>query len=241
MGDTFHGYEIYDAMADAYAQKNTQGAFNEFFERPSTLALLPDVSGKSVLDLGSGPGGLASALADRGAKVTGVDGSEAMLAIARKRLGTRATFHLVNIESGLGLFASPTFDLVASSLTLHYLADLPAVAREIARVLKPGGQLVFSMHHPLMDFALSTSGNYFTCERVVDRWEIGEETHEVSFYRRPLSEILQAFIQAGFTLEQFSEGTVTPELRNRFPEAAEKIAARPFFFFCRFRLSTTLG
>jgi ubiquinone/menaquinone biosynthesis C-methylase UbiE len=232
---TLAGFLAYDRMAEAYVKKNEEGAFNAHFERPSMLALLPPVRDLKILDLGTGPGGLACDLVLRGAHVTAVDGSEAMLAAARSRLGKRAEFLHLDLDHGLDGLSDSTFDVVVSSLTIHYISDLPMLAREIARVMVPGGILAVSTHHPLMDYPLSPSGQYFRSEMIADPWEIAGATFEVRFFRRPLSVTLQAFLDAGLALERVSEGVVGDELRQRFPEEAERISTKPFFIFFRFK------
>jgi SAM-dependent methyltransferase len=199
------------------------------------LALLPEVRDLKVLDLGAGPGGLAYELVLRGADVTGFDGSEAMLAAARSRLGKRARLLQLDLDRGLPGLGDSTFDVVVSSLTIHYIADLPMLAREIARVMVPGAVLAFSTHHPVMDFPLSPSGEYFRSEMVTDLWEIAGTTFEVRFFRRPLSATMQAFLDAGLVLERVCEGVVSDELRGQFPDEAERISRQPFFLFFRFQ------
>jgi ubiquinone/menaquinone biosynthesis C-methylase UbiE/DNA-binding transcriptional ArsR family regulator len=96
----------------------------------------------TVGDLGCGTGQIAEALAPFVKKVIAVDRSRAMLKAARQRLGG-----LPNLEVRQGeLEALPlddrTLDAVAMSLALVYLAEPPAVLREAARVLRPGGRIL---------------------------------------------------------------------------------------------------
>jgi predicted TPR repeat methyltransferase len=84
----------YDAFAVSYDAENTTSLLNEFYERPAILALAGDVSGRRILDAGCGAGPLSAALRDRGAITTGFDGSPAMIALARERLGDDADLHV---------------------------------------------------------------------------------------------------------------------------------------------------
>ena len=77
----------YDAFAAAYAAENDNSLANAYYERPAMLELAGDVRGRSVLDVGCGSGALSAALRDRGATVTGMDASAAMLDLASRRLG----------------------------------------------------------------------------------------------------------------------------------------------------------
>src|SRR2546430_1333228 len=113
-------------------------------EQPVFLELLPDPTGRRVLDLGCGAGQLSYHLAQAGAaEVTGVDISETMLELARtQRNHPRVTYQLQAIERID--FPPQRFDLVVSSLALHYVADYRGLMRSIARWLTPGGVLVYS-------------------------------------------------------------------------------------------------
>src|SRR5215207_2516075 len=77
----------YDAIADRYAADIDRRPWNALYERPATLALLPEVNGKDVLDAGCGHGWYAEQLVLRGARVVGFDRSARMAALAEARLG----------------------------------------------------------------------------------------------------------------------------------------------------------
>ena len=103
--------------------------------------------GEIVLDLGTGTGAIAeraAAAVGSAGQVVGVDISPEMLALARRRMAARAIAN-VSLREGRGESIPAddhTFDVVLSSLTLMYVIDRAAAAREIARVLRPGGRLV---------------------------------------------------------------------------------------------------
>jgi SAM-dependent methyltransferase len=90
-------------------------------EHADLLALLPDVNGRRVLDLGCGAGQLAYYLATRGAaEVIGVDVSERMLELARTQWAhPRLSYQRISIEEVS--FAPARFDLIVSVLALHYV------------------------------------------------------------------------------------------------------------------------
>jgi SAM-dependent methyltransferase len=117
-----------------------------------------------VLDVCCGTGLLAAELAARGYRVTGVDASEAMLARARRLLGPHATLIHATLPD---LPLEMTFDAVTCTLDgFTYLspAALAPTAEAIARVLRPGGWLVFDAHTDAM-MALTSSRPLVSGER----------------------------------------------------------------------------
>jgi predicted TPR repeat methyltransferase len=124
-----------------------------------------------VLDVCCGTGLLAAELAARGYRVTGVDASEAMLARARRLLGPYATLIHAKLPD---LPLEVTFDAVTCTLDgFTYLspAALAPTAEAIARVLRPGGWLVFDAHTDAM-MALTSSRPIVSGEREGHRFVI---------------------------------------------------------------------
>jgi ubiquinone/menaquinone biosynthesis C-methylase UbiE len=119
-------------------------------EWPALRALLPDLRGAKVLDLGCGFGWFCRWAATHGAaQVTGMDVSEKMLARARAEGGAPVITYVKADLEGLSL-PEASFDLVYSSLALHYVEKLDALMGEVHRSLKPGGALAVSVEHPMM-------------------------------------------------------------------------------------------
>ena len=88
MPDKPLAYEAYQRLADDYARCVDTKPHNAFYERPATLALLPNVRGMQVLDAGCGPGAYAEELLNRGAHVISVDASDRMIELAQRTTGT---------------------------------------------------------------------------------------------------------------------------------------------------------
>ncbi|MGH2352399.1 MAG: class I SAM-dependent methyltransferase [Chloroflexota bacterium] len=222
----------YDQFAAAYAADNETNAFNALYERPAMLALLGEVSGKRVLDAGCGAGALAEALLQRGAVVTGLELSERMAELARRRLGARATVHVGDLARPLTRFADGSFDLIAASLVLHYLEYWEPTLREFARVLVPGGAVALSTHHPTMDWQLA-GGSYFATRRITETWRKGGEQATVTFWRRPLTAMVAAFHASGFLIDDLVEPMPVKACAERFPEEYAKLTTAPRFLFFR--------
>lgn len=103
--------------------------------------------GERVLDLGTGTGAVAERAAEvvgPGGHVVGLDISLQMLASARARVVARGWTHVTLQEGRAEAIPADdsSFDVVLASLSLMYVIDREAAAREIARVLRPNGRLV---------------------------------------------------------------------------------------------------
>jgi SAM-dependent methyltransferase len=118
-------------------------------EWPSLRALLPDLTGKRVVDLGCGFGWFCRWAHENGAAhVLGLDVSENMLARARAVTADEAiSYERADLEH-LEL-PEASFDLAYSSLALHYIVDLPRLLATVHRALVPGGEFTFSIEHPI--------------------------------------------------------------------------------------------
>lgn len=227
--------DSYQQMADYYFSYVDSKPFNAYYERPGTLALLPEVKGKRVLDAGCAAGWYTAWLLDHGAQVTAVDLSPNMVERTHRRVGELARILQADLNLPLDDLADASFDVVLSSLTLHYLKDWTEVLSEFRRILVPGGTLVFSVHHPFMDFTVFKRENYFLTELLEDEWNTTSGPVKVHFYRRPLSRIVTAVLEAGFLLEKLSEPMPTEEFRAAQPEVYQRLTKRPQFLFLRAR------
>jgi SAM-dependent methyltransferase len=135
---------VWDKMAEIYEQE-IDTRFGPVVER--VLALADLQPGETALDLGTGTGSVAFAAAVEvggDGRITAVDISPEMLVKARAGAKARS---LANIDFELGrgeAIPAPdrSHDAVLASLSLMYVIDRAAAAKEIARVMRPGGRLV---------------------------------------------------------------------------------------------------
>jgi SAM-dependent methyltransferase len=222
----------YDEIADGYAAGVESAPYNALYERPATLALLPPVDGLRVLDAGCGSGLYCELLADRGARVTGIDQSAKMLEHARRRLaGREVDLHVADLREPLP-FADGSFDGIVSALVLHYLRDWSTPLAEFRRVLRPDGWLVFSTHHPGSDVLHYRPERYLEVE---EREDMIGWAGLIRFYRRPMSRIVNDLADAGFAIERMEEPEPTDAFRRLKPENYERILRQPEFLFIRAR------
>jgi SAM-dependent methyltransferase len=104
------------------------------------------VDGKSLLDVGCGPGILSARAVARGCVVTGVDVAEPMLTIARSAVPA-ASFAQGDVQAGLP-YADGSFDGAAGNMVVHHLAQPALALSHLYRVLAPGGRLGLTMWDP---------------------------------------------------------------------------------------------
>lgn len=220
---------IYDDQGffEGYAQlpRSRQGLAGAP-EWPALQAMLPPLAGKRVLDLGCGYGWFCRVAREQGAAgVLGIDLSARMLARAAELTRDEAICYRQGDLNGLELSGEP-FDLIYSSLALHYLPEVAPLFAEIHRALVAGGRLVFSVEHPI-----------FTCPQpqgwLVDgegrrSWPVNGYQAEgkrvsnwladgVIKYHRTLGSYLNALIGAGFQIAHVEE----------WGPSAAQIAANP--------------
>jgi len=226
--------EAYNQLADAYAERIETKPHNAYYERPATLSLLPKLKGQYVLDAGCGPGVYAEILVGMGAEVVAMDANPKMVAFARDRLGGKALVIEASLEDPLVIFDDETFDLVLAPLVMDYIHDWRATFGEFFRVLKPGGNLVFSIEHPMMKyFDHQTESYYFNIERVTYTWRGFGTPVEVPSFRRSLADVFNPLIDAGFTLDTVLEPLPTEEFKEKAPNDYEELKRQPGFMCIR--------
>jgi 2-polyprenyl-3-methyl-5-hydroxy-6-metoxy-1,4-benzoquinol methylase len=214
-------------------------------EHADLLALLPEVDGRRVLDLGCGAGQLAHYLATIGAaEVVGVDVSERMLALARAE---SAHPHVTYSRGAVEKVAFPParFDLVVSSLLLHYVDDYPMLVLRIAGWLAPGGVLVYSTEHPIFTARLPGDGWVLDDAGRRTRWGLDhyadegarEETWFIPGVRkvhRTLATLINGVLDAGLVVERVVEPIPSEQWLQDHPLARDE-RRRPMFLLVRAR------
>lgn len=205
----------------------------------STLkAMLPSFRDKTVLDLGCGYGWHCRYAREEGAKsVIGIDISQLMLGQARAMTNDSAIqYKQVAIEDAY--FEASQFDVVLSSLVIHYIEDLKSLMAKVNEFLAPKGHFVFSVEHPMFT-SLPTQDWYYSKEGQKLHWPIDryhEEgiresnflDHEVVKYHRTLSTYINTLIDSGFEISQLSELNPTEQMIQDTPAYLEE-RRRPMF------------
>jgi ubiquinone/menaquinone biosynthesis C-methylase UbiE len=213
--------------------------YREELNNPAIFEFMGDVRGKSVLDAGCGEGRNTRLLAKRGADVCGVDLTEAMIERAREeeveaKLGIR---YFKGSYCRMPFFQDSQFDLVVSFMALMDGPDYQGAVNEIRRVLKPNGELVFSISHPCFmtsgygwvvdqdgKKARLTVAGYFNKEPYIEHWKFSHSPNTdclpefaIPRFPRTLSEYVNPLIEAGFSLVRLKEPRPGEEICKKYP------------------------
>lgn len=218
----------YEPFAARYAATIENHPYRLYYEKPATLALLPDVNGKRVIDAGCGPGIYTEWLLQHGASVVACDYAETFVEITRQRNSGAELVVQADLNEPLTFAADESFDLVLSALTLHYIADWYALFKEVFRVLRSGGAVVFSVNHPIYDMETRKTYNYYETQLCEMLWKnFGEPYPKVIIYRRPLSAMINPIIEAGLRLDILNEPQPLPEFKETSPDEYERWTREP--------------
>ena len=248
----------WDRNADVWTNqvRNRWDIFREHWNNPAFLEFAGDLSGKTVLDAGCGEGHNTRIFARRGARITGVDLSAKMIEFARAEelrepLGIqyeRASF------TNMTTFKDGSLDAVISTMALMDGPDFPGAMREIARVLRPGGTLAYSILHPCfatkgMGWISDASGRaikftvaeYFSDQAWMERWKFAcapnasqTEAFVVPRFDRTLADYINPTVAAGLQLEEIREPRAPESACALNPRAFEKYRDHiPLFLYVR--------
>jgi SAM-dependent methyltransferase len=201
--------ESYDRLAEEYARRISDELQHKPLDRELLDRFAKETSGRGdICDMGCGPGHVARYLRDAGAPVFGLDLSPRMLEQARK-LNPDIPFRegnmmALNIPEG-------TLAGVAAFYAIVNIPrqSLPAVFREIRRVLQPGGLLLLAFH---------------TGDQVLHEDELWGQKISMDFLLLPPGEIKLDLEAAGFTIEDVIEREPYPDVE--YPSRRAYIFAR---------------
>lgn len=206
-------------------------------EWPALRAMLPDMTGRRVLDLGCGYGWFCRWARTAGASaVLGLDVSEKMLDRARAMTSDDAiTYRRADLET-LTL-APASIDLAYSSLALHYIERLDTLLAQVHGALAPGGHLVVSVEHPIYTAPGNPGWTRDASDHAV--WPLDRYLDEgprstdwlakgVIKQHRTLATYVTLLLRLGFTLSHIEEWGPTPQQIADHPEWADERHRPPF-------------
>ena len=220
--------------------------YNDLLEQPAMAKMLPDLNGKSVLDLGCGYGHNCIDFVQRGAEsVVGIDISEKMLSVAKTE-SKHEKIQYVNMSMTDISQLDDKFDLIYSSLAFHYVKDFDSFAKDMFSVLNKDGQLLFSQEHPIITATIDGNGHFnknIKGKRVSYTLSTYNEPGEryihwyvdgVKKYHRTFSNTINALVKAGFRIEEICEPQPHPWAMEKWPALYDEFI-KPSFLIVKVR------
>ena len=248
--DEFHAYKYRDIIGSLSELKNIitpQNVFNDetFFngyrelrtyplsaneveEKPALFALLPDLTDLDILDLGCGYGENCYKFSEMGARsVLGIDIADKMLDIARtEHSADNIEYKHMAMEDISKI--DRKFDLITSSLAIHYVKDFAKLVRDVNTLLNDGGVFIFSQEHPIntapqpfLGWERDADGNMLYYKLMdynvsgirKNKWIIDD----VVKYHRKFADIINGLVMNGLKIAEVIEPLVSDEVIDADP------------------------
>ena len=216
--DDAHFFQCYAMLGRSQQGLSGAGEWHQF------KALFPDLSGKSVLDIGCGYGWHSKYAVQCGAaRVLGIDLSEKMIREAKERNSApQITYRVCGLEAYD--YPADTYDCVISNLVLHYVADIETVFKTVYGTLKAEGVFLLNIEHPVFtsgvwqDWVYGSDGKpkYWPVD---DYFHPGERIvhflgHTIAKQHHTLTQVLMGIINAGFRLEDVEEAMPSSDMMD---------------------------
>lgn len=239
---------IYDhpIFFQGYSSLRKSGiTYNDFVEQPAMKSAISDLKGKAVLDIGCGAGYFSKYCIENGAaSVIGLDISKNMIEQAKNLNNHDGIEYICEAIEDIE-FASAKFDVIVSSLAIHYIEDYDGLVKKIGGWLNVNGEFVFSTEHPIVtarketnNWALDSEGNKLHWALDHYQEEGKREQHwyidGVIKYHRTMSTLINTLIEHGFTLEKIIEPQSIPEGLEKMPRIISE-KRRPSFIIIKSR------
>ena len=228
------GQSEWDGHAQWWQREFTNGVDPEYTEQIIPIVMKYLAGRERVLDIGSGEGQIARALAQSGVEVVGLDPTMAQIRTAHERAAgpvyALARSDCLPVSSG-------SFDGAVVCLVYEHIDALEESFAEVARVLRPGGRFVLILNHPL----LQTPDSGLIVDHMIDPpesyWRVGAYLHEtatveeinkgvhVRFVHRPLSRYINEMIAAGIDLVAMLEPAPSGGFLAKVPDHEAKVVS----------------
>ncbi len=207
--------ESWDKAALAWAEfvRDGNDISREYLNNPGMFKILGDISGKEVLDLGCGEGYNTRILASKGAKITGIDYSDNMIALAREEENKNplGIDFIQSDAANLSMLEDESFDIVSCFMVYMDFEDIESVTKEVARVLKPGGFVAISMPHPCFDMHIENGEKVcgWIYERMDDPVDRGKSLYvkQTDYFKPGKTETI-------WDMKRINKPFVTPHFRR---------------------------
>ncbi|MDL2298245.1 class I SAM-dependent methyltransferase [Synergistaceae bacterium OttesenSCG-928-D05] len=202
-------------------------------EWPALQKLMPDFTGKRVLDLGCGFGWHCRYAVEQGAaSVIGVDLSKNMLREAKRMTDSPKIEYLLMPVEDID-FSANSFDVVISSLTFHYVKSFQAICEKISACLTTRGHFIFSVEHPVFT-AYGSQDWHYGDKGEKQHWPVdryfNEGPRNASFlgeeivkYHKTLTTYLNDLLQTGFMINAIIEPQPEQAMLDAIPDMRDEL------------------
>ncbi len=233
-----HYHQFVDSPAD---KLRTELLYPILWETMSPL------QGKRVLDIGCGNGFFAYHLAQKGAEVDAFD-NQAMVGIAQQYFAHSGIKYIVHDGNMALPYADGKYDCIVANLVLMDMKNIETILAETRRLIKPTGQILFSVLHPCFTppvgkFRRGIKGrikqawsyfhlnNYFQVPSPTLKQSFGPLIPATNYYHRTLSTYLHHFHQAGLVMTDMFEPYPADQFIKKYPQFfhAQKISIFSIF------------
>ncbi len=213
-----------------------QGDFaRRYFTDPILFRLLGEVRGQTILDAGCGQGYLSRMLAQKGAKVFGVENSKQLFEQAefREKAEPAGIQYIHDSISRMPFLKDKSMDAIVCNNVFMYCQDIRGALQEFARILAPDGRIVTVFTHPCFsgsgtrwhqvpvdaprkeEWGSMIIGYYFSREPF---WFLPTSyEHKLLFFHRTLGDYFAEFQKCGFIVTDLVEPEVSPEAEKNLP------------------------
>lgn len=242
MKNVYDNSEFFDSYQN---MRSGQINANNLIENPAIKKLLPELDGKSILDLGCGDGNMDKYFVRCGAKrVLATDISTNMIVTAKKQnFDDKIEYANLPMEDIASI--SEKFDIVYSSLAFHYVKDIDKLFADIYNVLNPNGILVFSQESPLntaimlandkMDNKIEIDGKrYYLLSDYCNEGERNVIWNDISVtkYHRTYATLVNALLKNNFCIVQMQDSYAS-EQAVKLCEKYKYQKDKPYFTFIK--------
>jgi ubiquinone/menaquinone biosynthesis C-methylase UbiE len=254
----------WDGNADAWTKLSRRGydVYRDHLNTPAFFEMLPDVKGRSGLDIGCGEGNNTRLLSGLGARVTGFDISEIFIRYAKRPPAPHKSNPDYLVGNAVEIpFADSAFDFATGFMSFMDIPETDRVLAEAYRVLKPGAFLQFSITHPCFNtlnhrnlrnengitYAVEVGGYFEKTDGQLAEWIFSaappEETDgvpsfKIPVFNRTLSEWLNLLADTGFILEHLEEPRPDDQTVGEYP-VLQDAQVTAFFLILRARKPKT--
>jgi ubiquinone/menaquinone biosynthesis C-methylase UbiE len=244
--------------AQVWTDLSRQGydRYRDYIAAPAFLSMLPAVDNLVGLDVGCGEGHNTQLIAQRGARITGIDISDKFISYARERESENIDMKFMVASASDIPFAADSFDFCVSVMVFMDFPDQERALKEIYWVLKKNGFFQFSITHPFFD-RIGSEWQYENGKRSgylikdyfrnpdgeIDEWMFsavpsGSRNEYADFkiprFNKRMAEWINLLVRTGFIIEELGEPCPDQATVRKFPELKDA-AIMPYFLIVRVR------